>query len=187
MAKAVDHDITSSVVTTGWETGKGAIVGGLVPAIAAGALTAGVIAAGGALTGVGVAAMFTGAAGTASMIAIGAFAAAAFAGLGTIGAIVGGVIGVLKGGSRIGREKHAYADKAAQRSGVLEAKVHQAQMMGYEAGVQDAQQAMVRQLQYASLQDKMHQDEVACGKCVSHVAKEMQRRDTQAATGKQIG
>ncbi len=179
--------MTSSVVTTGWETGKGIIVGGLVPAVAAGVLTAGVIAFGGLLTGAGVAAMFTGAAGTASMIAIAAFSAAAFAGLGTLGAIVGGVVGLFKGGSRISREKQTYQAKVMQHAPIIEARMENAKMAGYEAGVQDAQQAMVRQLQYASLQQEMNKNEAACGKCVSHVANELQRRETAAAAGKQIG
>lgn len=207
MVKAVRHDTSSAVVTTGWETVKGGLVGWLATAVIGAAITGGLVIGAAALVGALLPGSITALGAAGAMITGGGAAVTAIASIiggvttastyGTAGAVIGGVLGLLKGGSRVSHESQTFREKMAARSHAAGARLEHAHQLGaqqgYMMGVQDGQQMVVnklREMQYAMIQEQMAQAQGAahCGtpKC-SHVETEMKRRETAAATGQQIG
>lgn len=227
--RPIDHDTGSAIATTAWSAGKygiaGAIVAGLVGAAVVGGIAAlGVAAIGAAL---GAAGIIGGTAATATSAAVaatagsGALAAmgsgvgalaigiASFLGFGgalsTVGGVAtvtaGGLLGLFKGGRRVGLERQAYQDKAGHAAPHQNRLAHVAEASmqhGYMQGVQDGQQMVVaklRELQMASLNQQMETDKVACQAQTNvvceakgpHVQAEIKRREAAATTGQHIG
>ena len=161
MVKAVRHDTSSAVVTTGWETVKGGFVGWLttavIGAVIVGGLAALAVGTGGAiLGGLG---LIGGAAATATTAAVaptalGGIAAALTSGFGlfsmgasalvggvatastygTAGAVIGGALGLLKGGSRVSHESQTFREKIAARSHAAGARLEHAHQLGAQQG-----------------------------------------------------
>lgn len=193
MVKPVNHDMGSSLTTAGWSAGKWAIVGAVVPALLAGLAVGGIAYAGMALvTGGGasaIGAFLASKAGVATVIgglaAVGAFAYSA-----TWGAVIGGVTGLLKGGSRISAEKQRYEEKVAHRHHNAAAQMQQAAMagmqQGYEQGMQDGQQLVVNKLREA--QEQMLMAHAKGGHAhMSKVEALNKERAAQAAATPQVG
>lgn len=191
MVKAVDHDVASGLATTGYTVGKDAIIGGLVPAVVSAALTVGIIAL------VAGTAAFTGGALAVTMGAAAITGVAGFAWGGVVGAAIGGVLGLFSGANRVSAEKSAFNDKLATHAlanqGLKRHAMEAAAQHGYQAGIQDGANMVVnklREAQYAAIQQNMaeaqQKNDIACGKCVSHAAKEQQRREATAAAGIQL-
>jgi hypothetical protein len=180
MAQPVDHDVTSGVVTTTWETIKGGIGALALPPVlgaAAAGTAAAVVTALFISTGIG--AIVAG--GAIGVIAGGLLGTAASTAMAPWLAGIGGGIGLLKGASRIRSESRAYDNLEAGRNAeTMVTHMQYAAQQGYMAGVQAGQQSVVDQLQqvrYAAIADKMGPAPEK-----SHVAVEEQRRAAAAAT-----
>lgn len=202
--KPIDHTTGSAIATTAWTAGKygigGAILAGLAGAVVLGSIAALGVAAVGAVAGLLGAG--SAAAAVTSGIGMAAIGIASFLGFGgaltTTGGIAavtaGGLMGLFKGGRRVGNERQAYQDKMEHRAPLRQHRMEQAQEMGmqqgYMQGLQDGQQMVVnkiRELQYAALQQQMDKDKAACCKPGPHAQAEMKRREAAAAAGQQIG
>ncbi len=182
MAEARKHTAGSTVSTTGWETVKGGIAG----ALAVGAIGA---VLGGLVVGGATAIFFSG---TAALIAGGITAGvtglAALVGGGTLGAAIGGLLGLAKGADKVSHENQVYRDRMDRKSHKREVEVNNAGMagmqQGYQAGFAEGQQYMVNQLRALQEQQLMAQAVQEKG---GHAAKIAKQREAQAATGQQIG
>jgi hypothetical protein len=192
MAKPIDHSTTSAAATVGWGVVKGGLAGALVVGLGSALL-------GGLVIG-GIASMLPVIAGAATTIGIiGGIVTgiSAFGSAGTIGTVVGGILGALSGGSRIHKENSAFREKmenGASHQAVKQQNASLAGMQqGYMVGFQEGQQSVVSQLQRA--QEEMLMAQAApkagfaanCGKCESHAETVIKQRAAQAAAGNQIG
>jgi hypothetical protein len=184
MVKPIDHDTTSAMATGLTGAAKGAVKGVLTVGAAGGILSA-LVAAPIALFAGGTVATAATAAGIA-FLAAGIVTAVA---VGSWGAIIGGLFGMAKGGSKVTAEKVAYQKRAEQRAHTREIETNNQQMVGmqqgYQAGFQEGQQYVVAQLQAA------HEQMLASGAGISQqpgdkAAKVAQQRDAQLGAAPQM-
>lgn len=188
MAKPIHHNTDSALMTAGWETAKGGIVGALV------ALAIGAAVVGGIFAAFGAPALVTGIA-----AAIGAGVTGIY-GL-TFGTVAGGLIGMVRGGSRVSRENESFRDRVEHRGQMHAAHRNTAEMAGmqkgYMMGFQEGQQYIVTQLQHAQEQMLVEQAaqakapeggfaEKCAAKASCHAEAVVKGREAQAAAGPQV-
>jgi hypothetical protein len=168
MAQRVNHNTASAVATTGLETAKIGLLGwlaaGVVGAVAIAAIAAVPVAAigliGGLIEGAALAGVTGALTSTVGAIVVGGAAAVgAIGGLASpVGPIAGGLIGLLRGGSRVKAENAAYD----RRQEILQHGQQQTQnvvaQQAFAMGVQAGQQSVVEELQRVHAQ--MIQDEM---------------------------
>jgi hypothetical protein len=152
MAKPINHNTGSELVTGTWEAAKGAAVGALaIPVMGAilGAVIGGVM-----LSGVGTAAVIGAAIVGAGLGGVGGGALALTPiGLGISGALaaVGGLLGLGHGANKISEEKAAYQNQqmASQRATAEERSLvaNQGLQQGYQVGFQEGQAFAVQRIQ----------------------------------------
>jgi hypothetical protein len=141
MARPINHDTGSSVVTGTWEAAKGAALGFLVLPVA-GAL----------LLGGGAAILGFGAASVALMAVGGALlGGAADVGFATPIAAIGALLGLKRGADKISEEKAAYQGKVMaherQMTGERSMAENAGIQQGYQAGFMEGQQFAVNRIQ----------------------------------------
>jgi len=193
MAEPINHNTESGVLTAAGSAAKW----GLLGVIAAGVLTAGAVVlgiglAGGLLGSIGAtvgshalgAASFGGWAGS-MLSGIGAWITGAIAVAGAVtygatGALLGGLFGLAKGGSRVNAEKEAYHEYAQTVSQTHQQKLTRqitdaeiaAEQRGYVVGAQDAEAHIANQLQTMAMQQQsaLTQSEQTTGNTAGAVA-----------------
>ncbi|MCE2927553.1 MAG: hypothetical protein LW823_07935 [Rickettsiales bacterium] len=161
MVERVNHSAASSVATTGWETAKVGLAGwlaaGVIGALAVAAVAAvpvavvgliggalGAIGSGGALAGLGAA--FASTAGT--LVMGGAATVGAVGGLSSpVGPIAGGLLGILKGTSRVNAEKAAFERRQEIMAGANMNRDQVVAQRAFAMGVQAGQQSVIQELQ----------------------------------------
>jgi hypothetical protein len=213
MAEPINHDTGSGVLTAAGSAAKWGIVG---------VIAAGVLSAGAAVVGIGLLGGFLGTLGAtfgSPFLAQASFmggATAMLTGLpawgtallgvagaltyGTTGALVGGLFGLAKGGSRVSAEKAAYNERAYSQSQSrqqdLTQKVTDAEIAGtqkgYMLGAQDAEARIASQLQSMQQTDQtvattpgavaMASAEAKC-ECGPHTKAVLDQRQATAAAG----
>ena len=141
MAKPINHDTGSSVVTGTWEAAKGAALGFLVLPVV-GALALG---GGAAILGFG-----------AASIALMAFGGATLGVAADVGfaapiAAIGGLLGLKRGADKISEEKAAYQGKVMAHERQMTGERSMAEnvgiQQGYQAGFMEGQQFAVNRIQ----------------------------------------
>lgn len=177
MARPIDHDTGSSVVTGAWETGKGVMAGAAVVPIV------------GALLGAAAVAFFS-----TSLLPLAIGAVAGGVGLSIVGApaitglaALGGLFGMGHGASKISKEKAAYQSQvmhASQRDNAQQMMAaQQGLQQGYQAGFQEGQQFAVQQIQHELQQQAMQQQQQKLPED-GHAAREIARRGGHQHTSK---
>ena len=173
MARPVNHNTGSELVTGAWETAKGAAVGALsLPLVGAVLGVVGGAALGAfMLSGVGTGAMIAAGVIGAAVGGVGGTAAGGAVALTPVGwgvsgvlAAIGGLIGLGHGANKISEEKAAYQSKqlASQRMGQEERSLIANQNMhhGYLAGFQEGA-AMGEQQAFAKMQQAVQEQAAA--------------------------
>jgi len=191
MAEPINHNFESGALTAASSAAKWGALGLLGSAVVCSALAVGALVGGAALTG-GLLSLFHistastaagflwGGAGTALTVGAGVIGAIGGVAFGTVPALLGGLFGLAKGGSRVSNEKEAYREYAQTVSQTRQQKLTRqitdaeiaAEQRGYVVGAQDAEAHIANQLQTMAMQQQsaLTQAEQTTGNAAGAVA-----------------